>query len=551
MIQLNTLTLLVLLITPFTHIFAQEKMDWLHYGNDLGQNRFIDNDSINLSNIKQLRLKWMFQTGMTGSFENTPLVENGVMYVSTPYNHVYAIDARTGLSLWRYRYSLGLTNFCCGPNNRGLALNDEAVFMTTLDAYLVAINKKTGKQIWKQKLEDAEYGYSGTEAPLIVGDKIITGIAGAEYGIRGFITAHDANDGKLLWKWYTIPDPTEKQPDGTMGWYGNFQEKADGINPLNRNIELEKEQIASGEYKDAWKFGGGSAWTTKSYDPETGHVYAVIGNPGPDLDGSVRPGDNRWSNSLVALDSETGKLIWGYQYLPHDVWDLDSASPPILTKAKNNEGLMTDVIVHAGKTGWVYIHDRETGELIRRSEPMVEHQNLFALPTVGQGTEMLPGANGGVNWSPGAINPYKNHAYYANLHQPMYYEVRSVPWRKGRLWLGGAFKGVPGKKQTGNISAVDLNSGELVWQHITQQPMIGGTLATAGDLVFTGEDNGLFVALNANTGEKVWQFQTGAGVNAAPMGFVLDGVLHIVVAAGGNAQINTSRGGTVLVFTVE
>jgi len=493
----------------------------------------------------------MFQTGVVGSFENTPLVEHEVMYVSTPYNHVYAINVRTGQSLWRFRHELEATNFCCGPNNRGLALDEQFIFMTTLDAKLIAIDKKTGELAWQTTLGDADDGYSGTEAPLHYDGLIITGIAGAEYGIRGFISAHDAKTGKLVWRWYTIPEPDEKQPDGTLGWTGTFQEKADGINPLNRDIKAEKAQIAAGEHADAWQKGGGSAWTTKSVDAETGLLFATIGNPAPDLDGSVRPGDNRWTNSLVALDINTGKLVWGYQYLPHDVWDLDSVSPPILTQAKNKKGELVNAVIHGGKTGWAYIHDRQTGELIRRSEAMIEQKNLFALPTKGLGTEMLPGANGGVNWSPGSVNPNTRSVYYSNLHQPMHYELRSVPWRRGRLWLGGAFKGVPGAVQSGNISAVNIDTGKIAWQYKSKQPMIGGTLATAGNLVFSGGDDGYFIALNATTGEKVWQFQTGAGVNAAPMAFELDGKLHIAVAAGGNAQINTSRGGTVLVFTVD
>lgn len=525
--------------------------DWPHYGGDLGQTRFVDNKAINLDNIGTLRLKWMFQTGVVGSFENTPLVENEVMYISTPYNYVYAINVHTGQSLWRYKHNLELTNFCCGPNNRGLAVDDQYVFMTTLDAKLVALDKKTGQRAWEVVLGDSEFGYSGTEAPIAYDGMVITGIAGAEYGIRGFISANDAKTGKLLWRWHTIPSPDEKQPDGTLGWYGTFQTKVDGINPLYRDIAAEKAQIKAGEHAEAWKKGGGSAWTTKSIDPGSGLLFATIGNPAPDMDGSVRPGDNRWTNSLVALNVKTGKIVWGYQYLPHDLWDLDSASPPILAKAKSAQGELIDVVIHGGKTGWAYVHDRKTGRLIRRSEPMVEQKNLFALPTKGKGTAMLPGANGGVNWSPGSVNHDTRNVHYSNLHQPMHYEVRNVPWRKGRLWLGGAFKGIPNAIQSGNISAVNIDTGDISWQYITKQPMIGGTLSTAGDLVFTGGDDGYFVALNAKTGEKVWQFQTGAGVNAAPMAFEVGGKLHIAVAAGGNAQVNTSRGGTVLVFSLD
>ncbi len=535
----------------FNHAVFSEVMEWHSYGGDLGQNRYIDDASINTDNVSKLKLKWMFQTGVIGSFENTPIVKDGVMYVTTPYNHLYALNARTGERLWRYKHKLGTTIFCCGPNSKGAAIADDLIIMATLDAMLVAIDKNTGKLIWETTIADSEMGYSETGAPIVYQDKIIIGVAGAEYGIRGFISAYDVKTGKLVWRWYTIPEPDEVQLDGTKGWYGVFAEKADGINDLHRDIAAEKAAIAAGDYQDAWEHGGGSSWMPVSIDTESGHIYATIGNPSPDLDGSMRPGDNRWSNSMVSLDSANGKMIWGYQYLPHDVWDLDAASPPILTTAKNNQGEQVAVAVHAGKTGWVYVHDRKTGDLIRRSEAMVEQKNLFAIPTKGQGTEMLPGANGGVNWSPGAIDLRTQTVFYINLHQPMHYEVRSVPWRKGRLWLGGAFKVIPGAKQFGNISAVNLNTGKIAWQYKTEQPMIGGTLATSGNLLFSGESNGYFFALDSRTGKRLWQFQAGAGVNAAPMAYRLDGKLHIAVAAGGNAQINAPRGGAIAVFSVE
>ena len=542
--------LLFIFNVAFMTSLAAGPLEWPSYGGELAQNRYVNDASINTGNVKQLKLKWMFQTGIVGSFENTPIVKDGVMYVTTPYNHLYALDARNGKRLWRYKHKLGTTIYCCGPNNKGAAISGNLVIMATLDAMLVAVDKNTGKLVWETTIANSEQGYSETGAPIIFQDKIFIGVAGAEYGIRGFISAYDLKSGKLVWRWYTIPKPDEIQPDGSKGWYGVFAEKADGINDLHRNIAAEKAAIASGEFDTAWEHGGGSSWMPVTIDNNTGVLYATIGNPAPDLDGGQRPGDNRWSASIVALDSKTGKMIWGYQYLPHDIWDLDAASPPVLTKAHNAQGQTIPVVVHAGKTGWVYVHDIKTGKLIRRSEPMVEHKNLFAIPTKGQGTEMLPGANGGVNWSPGAVDPRSHIIYYANLHQPMYYEVRSVPWRQGRLWLGGAFKVIPGKEQSGNISAVNLDSGKIVWQYKTEQPMIGGTLTTAGNLVFSGESNGYFFALNAQTGEKLWQFQAGAGVNAAPMAYRIDGKLHIAVAAGGNAQINAPRGGTVAVFSI-
>ena len=530
---------------------GNQSQDWLNYGGDLGQQRFVANDQINAHNVQNLRLKWIFQTGVIGSFETTPIVENGVMYVTTPYNHVFAVDATSGRQLWHYQHKLGTTIFCCGPNNRGVAILGDNLYMTTLDAMLIALNKTTGKLVWDVEIADPEMGYSETLAPVIYKDKVIVGISGAEYGIRGFVSAYEAATGKLAWRWHTIPAPGDRQPDGIKGWEGVFVQKADGINPLNRNIGAEKAAIASDKHKDAWKFGGGSNWMTNAVDPDSGMIFATLGNPSPDLDGSLRPGDNRWSDSLVALNGDTGALVWAYQYVPHDVWDLDSVSPPILTEAIGPEGHMVPVVVHGGKTGWVYVHDRATGRLIRRSPAMVPHENLFALPTEGLGTPMLPGANGGVEWSPGAFNPDTRLVYFVNLHQPMHYEVKSVPWAKGKLWLGGAFKAIPGEKQWGNVSAVNVDTGEIAWQHKTEQPMIGGALTTAGGLVFTGEGNGQFIALDAFSGDKLWQFQGGAGVNAAPMAFEVDGQLHIAVAAGGNFQLNFKRGDAILVFALD
>ncbi|MFQ5467045.1 MAG: pyrroloquinoline quinone-dependent dehydrogenase [Kiloniellaceae bacterium] len=529
---------------------GSQSRDWLNYGGDLGQKRFVPNDAINTENVGGLRLKFIHQSGVIGSYETTPVAENGILYFTTPYNHVFAVDARTGRELWHYEHKLGTTVFCCGPNNRGVAVSGNSVYMATLDAMLIALDKRTGELLWETEVADPEFGYSETQAPVIYKDKVILGISGAEYGIRGFISAYDKDSGDLVWRWNSVPAPDEAQPDGAKGWEGTFVEAADGINSLHRDIKAEQAAIESGDYKDSWKRGGASMWMTASIDPDAGLVIATTGNPSPDLDGTVRPGDNRWSDSLVALDAETGKMVWGYQYVPHDVWDLDAVSPPILADVMGKGGELIPGVIHGGKTAWTYIHDRATGKLLRRSPPMVPHDNLFALPTA-EGTRMLPGANGGVEWSPGAFNPDTRLAYFVNLHQPMDYITHSAGWQQGKLWLGSAFVAIPGEQQWGNITAVNVDTGQIAWQVKTEQPMIGGALTTAGNLVFAGEGNGLFKAYDARTGSKLWQFQAGAGVNAAPMAFEVDGKLYIAVATGGNFQLNFKRGDALLVFALD
>jgi PQQ-dependent dehydrogenase (methanol/ethanol family) len=527
---------------------GSQSRDWLNYGGDLGQMRFVPSDQINVDNVGGLRLKWIHQSGVIGSYENTPIVEDGVMYVTTPYNHAFAIDARSGRELWHYEHKLGTTIFCCGPNSRGVAVAGNSVYMATLDAMLIALDKRTGELKWEVEVADPEAGYSLTQAPAFYKDNLILGISGAEYGIRGFVSAYNKDTGKLAWRTHTIPAPDEASPDGIKGWEGAYVEKADGINPLNRDIAAEKAAVA--QNADSWKRGGSSVWMTPSVDAANGLIVVTTGNPSPDLDGSVRPGDNRWTDSLMVMDAESGAIKCAYQYVPHDVWDLDSVSPPILADVEDENGNPVAGVIHGGKTGWVYVHARDDCRLIRRSPAMVPHENLFALPT-GEGTRMLPGANGGVEWSPGAFSPATRMVYYVNLHQPMHYITHSAPYKKGKLWLGSAFVAIPGEQQWGNITAVNVDEGQIHWQVKTEQPMIGGALVTAGNVLFAGEGNGLLKAYNATNGEKLWQFQAGAGVNAAPMAFEVDGKLHIAVAAGGNFQLNFKRGDAILVFALD
>jgi PQQ-dependent dehydrogenase (methanol/ethanol family) len=519
---------------------ASDANSWLHSNGSYAQTRYYPGTQINTTNVGKLRPAFVFQTGVLESMETAPIVVNGVMFLTTSFNHVYAIDATTGEEYWHYKHRMGpITTFCCGPNNRGVAIEGDRLFMGTLDAKLVALDAKTGKVLWETQIAEPDKGYSETMAPVVVEGKVLIGTNGGEYGIRGFVKAYDSKDGKLLWTFYSIPE---------KGHEGVWATKDASGRDLKRDIAAEKAAFA----KDAsfYQTLGGGVWMAPSVDRKSNTVYFVVGNPSPDLYGAIRPGDNLYTDSIVAIDLNTGQYKWHVQYIPHDVWDLDSVSPTILTQAKDASGKVGDVVIHAGKTGEVYVHDRASGKLIRHSEAMIPQEDMYTLPTA-QGARMLPGANGGVEWSPMAVNPKLHLAYAANLHQPMTYQVEEAPYPGGsKLWLGGAFKTIPSEEQWGQLVAVNLDTGKIAWKHKTPQPLIGGVLATAGDIVFNGEANGWYRAYDARTGKVLWSFQCGAGVNSPGVAYTVNGKQYIAVAAGGNNQIDSKRGNSVFVFAL-
>jgi alcohol dehydrogenase (cytochrome c) len=503
------------------------------------QTRFHPAKQINRDNVKKLHVAWIFQTDVKESLETSPIVVDGVMFVTTSFSHVYALDAKTGEMLWHYNHKMGpVTTYCCGPNNRGVQVLGDLVYLATLDAKLVALNAKTGDVVWKTDLADPELGYSETMAPTVVKDKVLIGTNGGEYGIRGFVRAYDAKTGKLVWNFDTIPENT----------VGVWATKDATGRDMHRDIQAEKDQLA--KIGDPYQKLGGGVWQNPAVDLATNRIYFVVGNPSPDLDGSPRPGDNLYTDSLVSLDLDTGKFICHFQYIAHDVWDLDAASPPVLVDVKDKNGKTIPGVIHAGKTGHIYVHDRKDCSLIRFSEAMVPQENMWVLPTK-EGARMLPGANGGVEWSPIATDPGQDLAYAINLHQPMHYRVENSPYPNGKLWLGGAFTAIPGEKQSGNITAVNYNTGKIKWQVKTPEPMIGGILATAGGLVFTGEGNGKFAAYNSSNGKELWSFVAGAGVNAPPSSYMVGGKQYIVVGAGGNTQVSFKRGNNIIAFTLD
>lgn len=513
--------------------------NWLHTQGNYDQTRFYPGNQINTKTVKKLRPAFVFQTEVIESMETAPIVVDGVMFLTTSYNHVYAIDAASGKQFWHYKHKMGpVTTFCCGPNNRGVAIAGNRLFMGTLDAKLVALDAKTGNVLWETQIADPEKGYSETMAPTVIDGKVLIGTNGGEYGVRGFLKAFDAQSGDSLWTFHSIP---EKGHEGVWA-------KTDATGrDMHRDIAAEKAALA----KDAsfYQTLGGGVWMNPAVDLKTRTVYFVAGNPSPDLYGAIRPGDNLYTNSLVAIDLDKGTHKCHLQYVAHDVWDLDAVSPPILVDVKDKSGKMIPGVIHGGKTGHVYVHDRSNCALIRFSEAMIPQENMWVLPTK-EGARMLPGANGGVEWSPMAFNSKTRLAYALNLHQPMTYHVEEAAYPGGKLWLGGAFKVIPGEKQWGRVSAVNVDDGKVAWKHDTEQPLIGGGLATAGDLFFFGEGNGNFNALDAKTGTKLWSFNCGAGANAQPVSYMVGKKQYIAMGCGGNVQLDFKRGNSVFVFAL-
>ena len=518
---------------------AGDENNFLHTNGNYDQTRYFPGKQINTSNVGKLHPAWIFQTEVKESQETTPIVVNGVMYVTTSFDHVYALNAKTGEEYWHYTHAMGpITTYCCGPNNRGVAVYDDKVYLATLDSKLVALDAKTGSIVWQTQIADPTLGYSETMAPTAVNGKILIGTNGGEYGIRGFVRAYDAKTGKLIWNF----DTTAEKSVGVWATHD-----ATG-HDMHRDIEAEKAQLA--KTGDPYKTVGGGVWQNPAVDLKLNRIFFVVGNPSPDLDGAIRPGDNLYTESLVSVDLDTGKYACHFQFIPHDVWDLDAVSPTVLVDAKDTDGNVVPAVIHGNKIGNVFVNSRKDCSLIRFSQPMVSQEGMWTLPTA-EGARMLPGANGGVEWSPMAVNPELGLTYAVNLHQPMTYQVQSSPYPGGKLWLGGAFKVIATEESFGNVTAVDYNTGKIAWQKKTPLPMMGGALTTAGGLMFTGEGDGWFRAYDAKSGDVLWSFFAGAGVNAPPASYSVDGKQYIVVGAGGNVQINFKRGNNIIAFTVD
>jgi alcohol dehydrogenase (cytochrome c) len=518
--------------------------EWLMYGRDYRNQRFSPLDQINRENVGQLRPVWAFSTGgKLDGLEATPLIRDGVMYISADYSRVFAVDARSGTALWSFepKYEDGLeAMLCCGPVNRGVAIKDDLIFVNTLDARLIALNRADGTVAWEQKIDDWKKAVTATGAPLVIRDHVIVGVGGAEYGVRGYIKSYNAKSGELEWTSYTIPGPGEA---GNESWPG-----------------------------DTWKTGGATTWQTGSYDPDTNTLYWGTGNPGP-WNSDLRKGDNQWSSSLVAFDPDNGKIKWGYQYTPNDAWDYDGNNAPILIDVPIG-GKMVKAAVQSNRNGFFYVLDRTSGEFIY-AVPTIEGINWTkgldaktGRPKVNEAMRplsggktiqpIIPGLEGGTNWFPMAYNPDLGLVYLNTNHWAMSmtaWKPEDVVYKEGDLYMGVDFQMFRLDKKIGYTKAFDVENKKFVWESSSPLPLFAGVLATKSELVFTGDELGYFMALDGKTGDTLWKFQTGSGINASPITYELDGTQYLAVLSGlgGDPSFYYSgpKGGMLWVFALD
>ncbi|ERF81941.1 methanol/ethanol family PQQ-dependent dehydrogenase [Bradyrhizobium viridifuturi] len=495
---------------------ATDTSNVLNYGMGYNLQRFSTLNQINKDTVKNLVPVWNYSLNDDRSEESQPLVYQGVLYVTT-HNATIAIDAKTGKQIWKTKVEYPAETpriVCCGIINRGAALYDGKLFRTTLDANVIALDAKTGKELWREKAADIKEGYSMTVAPLVADGVVITGISGAEFGTRGFIDGWDPATGKKLWRTYTIPTPDE--PGGDT-WKG-----------------------------DTWKLGGGSTWITGSYDAELNTVYWGIGNPGP-FNAAVRPGDNLYTCSVLALDPKTGKIKWHYQFSPNNPFDYDSVAEMVLADM-NVEGKPTKVLMDANRNGFFYVLDRTNGKLLA-ANPYVNvnwatgvdmktgrpiETDIVKDARDGKKVTVYPSILGGKNWEPMSFNPQTGLAYANTLAFGGKYKSEPATFKQGE-WYVGMDLTDPwewGTGPRGHLKAIDPMTGKAKWEAPSDIPRFSGVLSTAGGVVFSGQLTGEFEAFDADTGKKLWQFQTGSGIEGQPITWQQDGVQYVAVNSG-------------------
>jgi alcohol dehydrogenase (cytochrome c) len=503
---------------------STEPQNWLTYSGNYFAQRYSPLDQVTRENVRNLELQWVYQPRSLEKFEATPLVVDGIMYLTEPPNNVVALDAKTGAVFWVYEYRPSPdARVCCGAVNRGLAILGDTLFMGTIDARLIAIDAKGGKPLWITQVGDPKLGYSLTVAPLVVKDKVVVGVAGAEYGIRGFIAAYEAATGKEAWRFNVIPGRGEP---GNETWAGN-----------------------------SWENGGGSAWVTGAYDPALNLVYWGTGNPGADWNADNRAGDNLYSDCVVALDGDTGKLRWHFQFTPHDEYDYDAVQVPVLVDA-NWRGSPRKLMLWANRNGFFYVLDRTDGKFLAGT-PFTKvtwasglDANGRPIPAPGQspteqGTIVYPGVQGGTNWYSPSYSP-RTGLFYFSAWQDYFMNVSKMPveYVPGQRYTGGAPRSPVPSIQRGPINtwtsengygvllAIDPQTGQKRWEFKMTDVTGSGVLSTASDLVFAGNREGYFYAFDARNGNLLWKRALGGLVAMGPMTYRVDGKQYIAVSAG-------------------
>jgi alcohol dehydrogenase (cytochrome c) len=490
---------------------ASEPGSWLTYSGNYSGHRYSPLKQIDASNASRLKPVWMYQTNDLNQFEVTPIVADGVMYVSEPPSNAAALDLKTGRPLWIYRRALPSdVRACCGQVNRGLAILGDTVYLGTLDAHLLALDAKTGHVQWDATVADYKTGYSITVAPLAVKDKILVGVAGGEYGVRGLLDAYDAKTGARAWRFWTVPGPGEP---GHETWRG-----------------------------DSWKTGSATTWVTGSYDPALNLVYWGTGNPGPDYDGDVRRGDDLYADSVVALDASTGKLKWHFQFTPHDTHDWDSTHTPVLFDA-TFRGAPRKLMMVANRNGFFYVLDRQTGEFLA-GKPYAKQTWAKGLDDRGrpvlvpemepkpEGSAVYPGVHGGTNWFSPSYSPETGWFYIAMREEGTIYYRATADYKTGTYYTAGGIHGLPGVEPSGAIKALDPLTGDTKWEFPLHSPPWAGLLATAGGLLFGGTNEGNLFALDARSGKPLWNFQAGAPALGNAVSYEFEGKQYVVLSAG-------------------
>ncbi len=498
---------------------SEEPGNWLTYNGTYQSQHHSPLDEINRDNIGDLELKWVFQAQSLEKFEMTPLVVDGVVYAVQMPNDVVALDAVTGRKFWEYTHILeGKINVCCGRINRGLAIYGDTLYMGTIDGKLVALDAKTGGVVFTRQIVDTTGGYSLTHAPLVLKDTLILGSAGGEYGIRGFIVALDPRNGDEIWRFHTIPGPGE---EGHETWSG-----------------------------DAWERGGGSIWLTGSYDPDLNLTYWGVGNPAPDWNGDVRPGDNLFTDSVVALDADTGDLRWYFQFTPHDEWDWDSVQVPVLADLEW-EGRQRRLMLWANRNGFFYVLDRETGEFLHGNnfvkvtwaKGLDENGRPIRVPEASptrEGVRVWPAVQGGTNWYSPAYNRTTGLFYVSSWEYSSVYHKGDPTYTRGNRYVGSLPKGIfpdtmedaAEQQGWGAIRALSPSTGDMEWEFRMTGVGESGILSTAGDILVTGSMEGYFLVLDAFTGKKLLSLNLGGTVGASPITFTAGGKQRIAIASG-------------------